>query len=103
MRMCWEAQTVVFLRSLRLVQGGARAEAEAQRMISEKVAALTEAQIVAATATLKGSNCVRRPDSSQQATPREEAPNSGGTGARRLKFGRSVEAVNPLSPPRKTH
>ncbi len=55
MRICWEAQTVVFLRSMRLAPGGARAEAEAQRMISEKVAALTEAQTAAATATLKGS------------------------------------------------
>jgi hypothetical protein len=40
MHMCWDAQTVVFLRSLRMAQGGARAEAEAQRMITEKVAAL---------------------------------------------------------------
>jgi hypothetical protein len=37
MRMYWEAQA-----SLRLAQGDAWAEAEAQRMISEKVAALTE-------------------------------------------------------------
>jgi hypothetical protein len=56
MRMCWEAQTVVFLRSSRLAQGGARAKAEAQRMISEKVAALTEAQIAAATATLRAAS-----------------------------------------------
>ncbi len=55
MQMCWDAQTVVFLRLLRIAEGGARAEAEAQRMITEKVAALTEAQIAAATATLKGS------------------------------------------------
>ena len=38
-----------------LAHGGARAEAEAQRMISERVAVLTEAPIEAAAATLKGS------------------------------------------------
>jgi hypothetical protein len=38
-RMCWEAQAVMFLRGLRMAQGGAKAEAEAQRMITEKVAA----------------------------------------------------------------
>jgi hypothetical protein len=109
MRMCWEAQTVVFLRSLRLAQGDAWAEAEAQRMISEKVAALTEAQIAAATATLRAASDITsrrkqlctRLGSSHQATRREEALNSGCV-ARRLKFGRSVEA-NRLSPPRKTH
>jgi len=54
-RMCWEAQTVMFLRGLRIAQGGAKAEAEVQRMITEKVAALAEAQVAATTATLKGS------------------------------------------------
>jgi hypothetical protein len=53
--MCWDAQTVVFFRSLRMAQGGARAQAEAQRMITEKVAALAEAQLAATAATLKGS------------------------------------------------
>ena len=54
-RMCWEAQTVMFLRGLRMAQGGAKARAEAQRMIAEKSAALAEAQIAATVATLKGS------------------------------------------------
>jgi hypothetical protein len=54
-RMCWDAQAVMLLRTMRIAKGGARAEAEAQRMISEKVAALAEAQIAAAAATLKGS------------------------------------------------
>jgi len=53
-RMCWEVQTVMLLRSLRMAQGGAKAEAEAQRMITEKVAALAEAQVAATVATLKG-------------------------------------------------
>jgi hypothetical protein len=45
----------MLLRSARIAKGGARAEAETQRMITEKVAALAEAQLVAATATLSGS------------------------------------------------
>ena len=52
--MCWEAQTVMFLRGLRMAQGGAKARAEAQRMVTEKVAALAEAQVAATVATLKG-------------------------------------------------
>jgi hypothetical protein len=54
-RMCWEAQTVILLRTMRIAKGGARAEAETQRMFTEKVAALAEAQIAATAATLKGS------------------------------------------------
>jgi hypothetical protein len=54
-RACWEAQAVMLLRGLRMAQGGAKAEAEAQRMITEKVAALSEAQVAATVATLKGS------------------------------------------------
>jgi hypothetical protein len=52
-RVCWEAQAVMLLRGLRMAQGGAKAEA--QRMITEKVAALAEAQVAATVATLKGS------------------------------------------------
>jgi hypothetical protein len=54
-RVCWEVQAVMLLRGLRMAQGGAKAEAEAQRMITEKVAALSEAQVAATVATLKGS------------------------------------------------
>jgi hypothetical protein len=53
-RMCWEAQSVMLLRGLRMAQGGAKAEAEAQRMITEKVVALAEAQVAATAATFKG-------------------------------------------------
>ena len=53
--MCWEAQTVMLLRGLRMAQGGAKARAEAQRMVTEKVAALAESQDAATVATLKGS------------------------------------------------
>jgi len=55
-RMCWDAQAVILLRSLRLAKGGARADAETQRMITEKVAALAEAQLAVTAAMLKGSN-----------------------------------------------
>jgi hypothetical protein len=54
MRMCWDAQAVMMLRTLRIAKGGARAEAETRRMITEKVAALAEAQLAATAATLKG-------------------------------------------------
>jgi hypothetical protein len=54
-RMCWEAQAVMFLRGLRIAQGGARAEAETTRMMTEKVAALAEAQVAATAAVLTGS------------------------------------------------
>jgi hypothetical protein len=54
MRMCWDARAVVLLRTLRIAKGGARAEVETQRMITEKVSALAEAQLLATAATLKG-------------------------------------------------
>src|SRR6516225_5099831 len=53
--MCWDAQAVILLRSLRIAKGGAAANAETQRMITEKIAALGEAQLAATVATLKGS------------------------------------------------
>ena len=54
-QMCWEAQTVMFLRGLRVAQGVAKARAEARRMITEKVEALAEAQVAATAATLRRS------------------------------------------------
>jgi hypothetical protein len=53
--MCWDAQAVMLLRGLRIAQGGAQAEIETSRMISEKVAALAEAQVAATAATFRGS------------------------------------------------
>ena len=53
--MCWDAQTVIWLRSLRIAQGGAQAEIETTRMITEKVAALAEAQVAVTAAALRGS------------------------------------------------
>jgi hypothetical protein len=45
----------MFLRSMRIAQGGAQAEIESTRMITEKVAALAEAQVAAAAGVLRGS------------------------------------------------
>ena len=44
LQMGVEAQSVIALRMLRLATGGARMEAEASRMVTEKVAAATEAR-----------------------------------------------------------
>ncbi len=49
-----EAQSVIALRMLRLAAGGARAEAEASRMVTEKILAAGEAQMTAAAATMRG-------------------------------------------------
>jgi hypothetical protein len=53
-QMGLEAQSVIALRMLRLTAGGARAEAEASRMATEKILAAGEAQMAAATATMRG-------------------------------------------------
>jgi hypothetical protein len=49
-----EAQSVIVLRMFRLAAGGARAEAEASRMVTEKIQAAGEAQVAAATAIMQG-------------------------------------------------
>jgi hypothetical protein len=53
-QMGFEAQNVIALRMLRLAAGGARMEAEATRMITEKAATAAEAQAVAAIAAMTG-------------------------------------------------
>ncbi len=53
-QMSVEAQSVIALRMLRLASGGARMEAEATRMVTEKVAAAAEAQAAAAGAAIRG-------------------------------------------------
>lgn len=52
--LSWEAQSVMALRFMRLAAGGALAQSESARMISEKMLALGEAQTAAALATIKG-------------------------------------------------
>jgi hypothetical protein len=49
----WEAQNVVALRFVRLAGGGAGAK-EAQLMVTDKLAALTEAQLAAVANVLTG-------------------------------------------------
>ena len=58
-RLAWEAQNVIALRLMRLGLGGSRGQSEAQRMMSEKVAALVEAQASAAAAAMTGQNSHR--------------------------------------------
>jgi hypothetical protein len=53
--LAWEAQGVMALRLMKLAGGGAAARSEAQGMIAEKVAALSEAHAVAAAALFAGS------------------------------------------------
>ena len=51
-RLGLEASTVIGLRTLKIAQGGAAGEAEAQRMVSEKVKAGLALQTVALTGGL---------------------------------------------------
>jgi hypothetical protein len=55
-RLGWEAQNVMALRLMRFAGGGAAGQSEAHRMVSEKVAALTEAHAAAMTVAIKGGN-----------------------------------------------
>lgn len=50
----WEAQGVMALRLMRIGAGGAHGQSEARRMMTEKFAALTEAQAAAVAATIEG-------------------------------------------------
>jgi hypothetical protein len=49
-----DAQSVIALRMMRLASGGARAQAEMTRMVSEKAAAIAEAQVAATGAVMTG-------------------------------------------------
>ena len=53
-RLGWEAQSVIALRMMRLATPSAGSRTEARRMVTEKVAALAEAQAAAAVAAIKG-------------------------------------------------
>jgi hypothetical protein len=53
-RLGLDAQQVMALRLVRLSGGGAAGLAEAQRMINDKITALGEAQLAAATGALTG-------------------------------------------------
>lgn len=54
-RLCLEAQSVIALRLMRLAGGGAPSLAEARLMVTDKMAALSEAQVAAA-ATVPAGN-----------------------------------------------
>jgi hypothetical protein len=53
-RLGWEAQHVMALRLMRLAGGGAKAEAESRRMVTEKIAAFAEAHAAAAAVFAEG-------------------------------------------------
>jgi hypothetical protein len=53
-RLGWEAQGVIALRMMRLATQSAGSQTEARRMVTEKVAALAEAQAAAAVVAIKG-------------------------------------------------
>ncbi len=55
-RLGWEAQNVIALRLLRLAGGGARARAEASRMVTEKFATGANAQTAAVSAAISGAS-----------------------------------------------
>lgn len=50
----WEAQNVIALRMLRLASGDLHGQAELNRMVIEKIAALAEVQAAAAAAMMSG-------------------------------------------------
>lgn len=52
--MSADAQGVIALRMLQLAAGGSRMEAEATRMVTEKIAATAEAQVATAVAAISG-------------------------------------------------
>jgi hypothetical protein len=53
-RLGWEAQNVIALRLMRMAAQGPRSQSEARRMVTEKVAALTEAQAAAVATAING-------------------------------------------------
>ena len=53
-RLGWEAQNVIALRVMRMAAHPAHNQTEARRMVTEKVAALGEAQAVVAAGVIKG-------------------------------------------------
>jgi hypothetical protein len=54
LQLGWEAQNVIALRMMRLASGDVRGQAELNRMVVEKIAALAEVQIAAAAAIMSG-------------------------------------------------
>jgi hypothetical protein len=58
-RLGWEAQGVMALRMIRLTAQGRPNQPEAYRMVTEKVAALAEAQAAATAAAISGGDSHR--------------------------------------------
>jgi hypothetical protein len=58
-KLGWEAQGVIALRVMRMATQPAHSQTEARRMVTEKVAALGEAQAVVAAGVIKGAKSDR--------------------------------------------
>ena len=59
-RLAWEAQSVVALRCMRIAAESTQGRrSEAHRMVTEKIAALAEAQVAAASAAIEGGSSRR--------------------------------------------
>ena len=58
-KLSWEAQGVMALRVMRMAAQPAHSQTEARRMVTEKVAALAEAQGAAAAVAMKGGKNAR--------------------------------------------
>jgi hypothetical protein len=57
-RLAWEAQSVIALRCVQIAaESGQGRQTEARRMVTEKIAALAEAQAAATTAAIEGGTC----------------------------------------------
>jgi hypothetical protein len=55
MGVAWDAQAVIALRCMRIAREGLHGHrSETQRMVTEKIAALTEAQVATLTGTMSG-------------------------------------------------
>ena len=71
----FEAQSVIELRLVRLATGGASAWPEAQRMVSEKAAAVVEAHVATIDGTVtraqKCPSCEEGPSDLQKTRPRQ--------------------------------
>ncbi len=54
MQLGWEAQSVIALRMMKMAAGGAAAQAEAERMITEKTKAALDAQMQIGMSAMSG-------------------------------------------------
>ena len=88
-----EAQSVIALRLMRLAGGGAAGVKEARLMVTDKMAALTEAQLAAAATVLTGDSH-KIPDKILQVFKKRIRANK-----KRLSRGTAVSSIVSLASP----